>query len=311
MKVGLGIVALMMVAAGCSNSTDTTTSSLPPSTGVATTAPPATTPPAAAVATTDDVEGNFAEVPIIVSAHGVLGWWSGDEWVPPPPDPADVPASGGEDYQVLEVGTPPLTAQGSEAMAGCDVIEGHVAVDIPQLDVERPFPTTFPFAISAPWELQPHVVEVLDPPPAVYVEITAELLAERGVEDPAPELLQVVRTDLEGDGVDEVVVVAERNGSGTLNPAFPGDYSIAFLRKVVEDEVRTSDLGFFEVVQPEVEGSIIDLLAYRLDGIADLNGDGTMEIVVDDQYYEGAGTRVFDVDDDLGAVAVLDTGCGV
>jgi hypothetical protein len=283
------------------------------SAGVPATVPPTTAAPASAPVTTSSVvEGNFAEVPIIVSPHGVLGWWSGDEWVAPPPDPTDVPSGGGEDYQVSELNASNVIAQGSEAVAGCETIEGHIAIDIPAVTPQRQFPSPFPFAISAPWELQPHVVEVLDPPPAVYTEITAELLADRGIDDPAPDLLQVVRTDLEGDGVDEVVIVAERNSSGTLNPAFPGDYSIAFLRKVVEDEVRTSDLGFFEVVQPEVEGSIIDLLAYRLDGIADLNGDGTMEIVVDDQYYEGAGTRVYEyVDDDLGAVAVLDVGCGV
>lgn len=314
MKVGVALVALMVAAAGCgTSSSETTTASQTPATTDAATPTPTTTTPTTASATTASlVEGNFAEVPIIVSAHGVLGWWSGDEWVAPPPDPADVPSGGGEDYQVSELNVPIVIAQGSEAIAGCDTIEGHVAIDIPAVNPQRQFPTSFPFAISAPWDLQPHTVELLDPPPAVYVEITAELLAERGIDDLAPSLLQVLRTDLEGDGVDEVVIVAERNGSGTLNPAFPGDYSIAFLRKVVADEVQTSVLGFFEVVQPEVEGSIIDLLAYRLDGIADLNGDGKMEIIVDDQYYEGAGTRVYEyVDDDLGAIAVLDVGCGV
>lgn len=311
MRAAVGSMAPLLVVAACTTGSSETTSvaqTSAPTTPAATTAPPTT----AATSTTSAVPGNFAEVGIIVSPHGVLGWWSGDEWVAPPPDPADVPAAGGEDYQVLELDAPIAVAQGSEPVAGCELIEGHVAIDIPSVNLERLLPTSFPFAVSAPWDVQPHVVEILDPPPGIYVEITAELLAEQGIDDPAPALLQVVRTDLEGDGVDELVIVAERNSSGTLNPAFVGDYSIAFLRKVVGEEVETSLLGFYEVVEPEVEGSIIDLLAFRLDGVADLNGDGKMEIVVDDQYYEGAGTRVYEyVDDEQGAVAVLDVGCGL
>ena len=44
---------------------------------------------------------------------------------------------------------------------------------------------------------------------------------------------------------------------------------------------------------------------------ADLDDDGAMEIALDSAYYEGAGTEVWDyVDDDLGFVSVLLTGCG-
>ena len=46
--------------------------------------------------------------------------------------------------------------------------------------------------------------------------------------------------------------------------------------------------------------------------MADLNGDGRMELAVDSRYYEGAGTIIYDyIDDDLGPWEVLSVGCGV
>ncbi|MFQ5558174.1 MAG: hypothetical protein ACE5GB_11800 [Acidimicrobiales bacterium] len=53
------------------------------------------------------------------------------------------------------------------------------------------------------------------------------------------------------------------------------------------------------------------LSVVRFAAVADLNGDGRMEIAYTDQYYEGSSTIVVEyVDDDLGPVEVLSVGCG-
>ena len=92
-----------------------------------------------------------------------------------------------------------------------------------------------------------------------------------------------------------------------------GDYSIAILRRLVEGEVQTAILGFFKVdddFDPTIDVPYI--VTYRVTAVADLNGDGRMEIAVNDRYYEGSGTIIYDyVNDDLGPLPVLNVGCGV
>jgi uncharacterized protein (DUF2141 family) len=116
---------------------------------------------------------------------------------------------------------------------------------------------------------------------------------------------QVVQVDLEGDGATEVLAVAEE-----VTPGFilePGDYSIAFLHKVVGDQVQTAVLGS-TVVQDENDAFSG---AHLFGTVADLNGDSKMEIVLNSTYFEGFGISVWEyADDDLGPVVVLETGCG-
>ena len=49
---------------------------------------------------------------------------------------------------------------------------------------------------------------------------------------------------------------------------------------------------------------------YSIQAIADLNGDGRMEIVMHAAYYEGAGSEIYDVSGAKPKM-VLGIGCGV
>jgi len=116
---------------------------------------------------------------------------------------------------------------------------------------------------------------------------------------------QVLRTDLEGDGVNEVIVVAEEVTPGFLMEV--GDYSILFLRKVVRGDVQTAVLEETVVLSEDDQfaGSHI------VGTVADLNGDSKMEIVTNSAYFEGFGVNVWEyVNDDIGPSIALQTGCG-
>lgn len=309
-------LALLLAATACgdatpaddtSTSTTATTTTFPPDT---TTIPPADSSTTTTTTTTSTTTTTVAPSTngVIVGFEGVLGWWDGAEWLSL--EDGEPPAAAGDLYQVLLLGEETMAAVGGPLTGGCEFIEGSRAVDLGIEIDEWPQPT--PIAVSTTAELMPHPVELLTTPPAVYEPIVSELLATRGVVDPAPPLVQVIRTDLEGDGVDEVLIAAERNETGALNPAAVGDYSILILRKLIEGEVQTAIIADYVVEDPGVEGSIIALDTLRFTAVADFNGDGKMEIAYTSQYYEGSSTHLVEyVNDDLGPVHVLSVGCGV
>jgi len=298
-------------AAGSDGTTPTTTTEAPAATTTlgesaeesasSTTTTPTTTTEAPTTTTTTTMPPGSG---VIVTGEGVAGWSVAGEWRSLVDGPA--PAVPGETYQVVRVGEPVTTAVGGALTEGCPFVE-------PSSDVEGlidfdDYPD-YPVAVAANWNVVPHAVELLPVDNPTYQTAVSELLAGYGIVDPAPELRQVIRTDLEGDGTDEIIITAGYDG-----PFFPevpaGSYSLAILRKVVDVEVETAILGFYQVPADSEPTSYID--QFRIAAVADLNGDGQMEIVVNDSYYEGYATTVYEwVNADLGPVAVLGAGCGV
>ena len=310
------LVATVVLAAACSpgesavtsTSLATTTSpapttTVPPTTSApqvtTTTAAPTTTTLAPATSTTL-LAGVWAGLPLVTTEFGALGWWD-DGWVDAESVGA-LPVTGGEDYQVTVMGTSALTSGGPQTTV-CEPLD-LLGVTLADPELLGAFPGPYGVAISAPWVVQPHLFETVDDD-GTYAGFAAELLSARGLDVASPVVKQIIRTDLEGDGVNEVLVVAEDVSPGFLME--PGDYSIAFLRKVVEGEVQTAVLG--DTVVLDDTGTFSG--AYTFGGAADLNGDGKMEIILDAGFFEGFSVSVFEyVDDDLGPLLVLQTGCG-
>jgi hypothetical protein len=273
-----------------------TTSSPPPSAPVTATAPdPAPPPPTPGSA-------------VAVSRGEVLGWWDGQGWVEPDPD-RTAPVAGGEQYQIVHLGDAVTNATGSVLRTGCDVASDRPsAVDVgpPQTGSDR---DSSPVAVTGVPDPRPRPVTVIDPSGATYRAAAAEVLAGLGIDDPQPAVRQVVRGDLAGDGTYEVFVVVERLTDPEGLIAGPGDYSVVFMRRMVAGELRT-----FVVAQSIADsgaGGTRFVQAHELDALADLNGDGRMEVVVGYRYYEGAGTAVYEVAPNGGLVQVLHRGCGV
>jgi hypothetical protein len=268
-----------------------TTTSLPPTT----TTIPATT-------TTVAVEGNWSDAPLVVTGFGALGWWDGSGWVQVESGTA-LPVAGGEDYQVAYVGLE-VTISGGGPTTLCEPLN-NPGVELENELVLGDWPGPLGVAVSAPWILVPHLVEEVEDD-GTYAALAAELLAERGLDVPEPAIKQLLQVDLEGDGVNEVLVVAEDVSAGLF--AEDGDYSIAFMRRTVQGDVRTAILG--ESVVVTADSPVVN--SFSVGAVADLNGDGRMEVVLSTAYYEGVGVDVFEyVDDDLGLIPQISAGCGV
>lgn len=276
------------------------TTTLPSPTTTTLTSTTTTTLPPTTTTSSAGLEGNWADQPLITTGFGALGWWDGNVWLWAEEE-GELPVVGGEDYQVAALGPSAVITGGPQdlvceplGLLGVDLVGGHLLGE---------WPGPYGVAISAAWEVQPHLFEsFIDN--GTYAEVARGLLAERGLVVPNPRIKQLYRTDLEGDGVNEVLVVAE-DIQGSYFPRV-GDYSIVFLRKIVEGTVETAILG--ESVITDEDSFVI---GFSVGGVADLNGDAKMEVVISAAYYEGLGVEVWEyVDDDLGPTLQLSLGCG-
>lgn len=243
---------------------------------------------------------------VLVASEGVLGWvvdgvlFANDNGV--------APAAAGDEYRLLRPEGVTGTAVGPAPELGCLGTTPFIDLGV----TADSWPYDFPIGVSGTWDLFPQAVEVMATENQTYKDITRDLIAEFGIDDPDPQLLQVLRVDLEGDGVDEVLVVAERLQAGGLAGAQAGDYSIVYLRKVIGNEVQQLVLhhSTLQNLAPDEFGYVE---AFRVPTVADLDGDGQMEIVTQSFYYEGSWTEMWEyVENGQGeAVVTLSVGCGV
>jgi hypothetical protein len=228
-----------------------------------------------------------------------MGWWDGQGWVVPE-TLEEIPLSGGEEFQVVMLDQPITTTTG-EAPTLCEPSL------TPVIDFDPPLPGEFAepggIAIIADWDLRPSPVRVDASLTDDDRQAVVDVLMQLGIEAD-PVIFQSIAADIDGDGTEEVVIVSKFLPDNLFGR--PGDYSVVLLRKMIEGEWQTAVL---ETSVAEVDQAYI--LSHSIAAIADLNGDGKMEIVVDAAYYEGSGTSAYEyIDDDLGPQPVLAGGCG-
>ena len=162
---------------------------------------------------------------------------------------------------------------------------------------------------NAPWNAVPRLPKTIDLNDATYKKAAADVLRTKGIINPKIKLTKAFRIDLEGDGQEEVLIEAT-SYSGYMQPsAKKGDYSFVLLRKIVGGKAQNI------VVSGDFVKKNIKFGApskFQLSAIADLNGDGKMEIVIYGSYYEGHWVETHEMKGNkpLG-VKVLDVGCGV
>jgi hypothetical protein len=247
---------------------------------------------------------------LIVSWEGVLGEWDGSAWVRFGAERP--PADGGENYQVVRLGHPVTTVTGPVPQ-----LEECAASETYRVDLglrEFALAGENPVGVRGVPDVLPRSVTVLDPSAPEYREAARQVLATLGVDAPDPQVRQVVRVDLDGDGVDEVLVQAQRVNENLW--AESGDYAVVFLRRVVGGRVQDSVVAS-GVPGPAEPGSGLPASAVapfivvpHVAAVADLNGDGRMEVVLGEHYYEGGSTVAYELRGD-GLAEVLRAGCGV
>ena len=179
--------------------------------------------------------------------------------------------------------------------------------------------------IIGDFEAMPRKAQVLPPNNATYKKIVADTLASLGLRGVDPKIVQLIRVDLDGDGTDEVLIAAQnivfpddgaqaelfsfapdepllrelQNPNGVDRSARAGQYSLLLLRKVVQGQAQTIPIARFIATKNSPPGA--DPFTgtvpwvYKIACIADLNGDGVMEIVTAEAFFNGLWYRVYEV----------------
>jgi hypothetical protein len=175
------------------------------------------------------------------------------------------------------------------------------------------------YALHASWTAVPRAIQTLPLNNATYQKLMADELKKRKISAPVI-MTQILKTDLDNDKTDEVILVAQRpkvsfDDRRMLESKYEsaaGDYSLVLVRKVTRSGVKTFVLGervIKKLFDGTNDGQPIVLTQY-VTAIADIDGDGKMEVFLDDYVHEGLGVTIYGWDG-RGFSKKLEWGCGV
>jgi hypothetical protein len=123
----------------------------------------------------------------------------------------------------------------------------------------------------------------------------AGVLKAKKLRIPRPRLMQHLRVDLNGDGTEETLLAAsarEPAGQGKDDVMRRNHYSAVVLRFTSRNTLRTVPLA----VTAFTRGGDEEVIHHSVLSCKDIDGDGRMEVIVHNAYYEGEGAEVFTFD---------------
>jgi hypothetical protein len=255
-----------------------------------------------------------ALVPLLVGGADATGWlflgaWQQDRWqlaTDPSGNPIRPGIEAGTQFVVsnLDGETSAVLGDNTEAC-----FDGRVG---PTIDVEvaAPDPPGFGYnavaVIARPWALKPRPVAVTATAPDTYRALGAASFEGEPVDASQGAVEQLVVADLDGDGDDEALTSFEFV-QPSAGPGAPGDLAALV---AIDVETRSATTVLQSLVDQDADAETFPIIErYRVLDVADLNGDGRMEVLVHAWYYEGAAVIVYTYDGSA-FTEVLSTGCG-
>jgi hypothetical protein len=256
---------------------------------------------APALAAEGYVEGLYDGAPVCL-----IGSVEGDVIAALPDPEAVPPALGPADWLVASLDGSSSSATGAApALAECGCLE------VPQVALS-PAPIAPGLALATNLPLAAvKKLERLSPDNPAYVKAARAWLDQQGLELAPVRLTHVLRTDLEGDGTDEVLLAGAYNAVEVESADLTvGRYAFVLLRKVVDGAVVTTPLEAFVDPHPyEAEQSIMGLTAIVPVAVADLTGDGVAEVTLAVWMHEGLAFTLYRLSGSA-LTAAAECGCG-
>jgi hypothetical protein len=241
---------------------------------------------------------------VIMLGRSVAGWWDADNsaWVESNPVSPGIPLAPGTELQVASLDGPQPSVFAGTPIRDCETLGTWTTSLEPIVDGGADT-----VAVDGTWPLLPRPVTLLSPTIPDYQRAVVEYLRQRGLTDVPVAVDQVIRTDLDGDGVDEVIVAAHHPDAMTGIGAQAGYFSVVLLRRVEDGGVDT--IALFEDLHAVSDTDYPMMGIGNVSLIADLNGDGAMEIAINSSYFESGGTDVYEMMSNV-PKRVLSVGCG-
>ena len=243
-------------------------------------------------------------VPILeTNIGGLLGGAKNGEWIRAKEAAASLTGAGEYKFYDLESATmSELRGDAPTTEAPCEDFFGVT------LDKEWEQANGVAFGSHVSWNPLARPLKKIDAQSTLYQKIIGEVLAGKNLTNATTKIEQIFQTDLDGDGTEEVVLSATFFKRGLSSKADVGDYSFVLLRKVINEKAENFVLAGDFVEKKTGAGVPAE---YKISSIADLNGDGKMEIVVYARYYEGDWVEVFELKNNKPAEVVeLKAACG-
>lgn len=261
--------------------------------------------------------GTEGTAPVLITFGGddgaaLLGVWDDQHWVSPTEAVPKVKADTG--YRLQGLTGPSFSRLGGSPVSYDGPCSDFFNVPLkPNAVAQQTL-----IATRADLNARPRPVTVLPTSSSLYQSIIKAELQKRGLKNPQVQLQHVIRADLDGDGTAEVILEASFfKGSGAPRPlpssnASAGDYSLLLLRSVINGKVNTQVLAEDVALNTSRDINAPRMnLRFSLEGIADLNGDGKMELITSESYYEGFTLYAWAWKPARRFQQVLTTSCGV
>ncbi|PYT00386.1 MAG: hypothetical protein DMF63_07390 [Acidobacteria bacterium] len=250
------------------------------------------------------IAGQSNIVPIVELSHrGLMGGVQNGKWIAPTKFASKMPAESEfvlVGWKGVEEGGVSLAKKGEQE---------DVCQDFTRMQFELEQDHGVAIGSAAKWNPVPRLPKTIDPNSAAYKSVVTNFLRSKGIARPVVKIKEAFRVDLEGDGVEEVIISATNYKNGISSDAWTGDYSFVIVRKAV-GKVVTNYLLKGEFVLKRVNFGAPS--EYHVSAIADLNGDGKMEIVLNGFYYEGDFAGAFEMRNGKPVeIKEFEIGCGV
>jgi len=209
--------------------------------------------------------------------------------------------SGGERYRLIQpLKLPSTVVTGSKIKSNDAICPATHSVDLSP----KPSSSVPTLAVAGDWNPTPRPVQDISSSKSSYATLFQPVLAKLGIAA-RPDIKQLWKTDLAGDGKDVVVAVMRNFSYSDVNSSHSqaNAYSAVVARQLVGSVVNTVVI---ESENGPREGGVSE---YSVPFIVDLNGDAKLEIVVYGRYLQGTFTEVYTLENGK-AKKVLSCACG-
>ncbi len=151
----------------------------------------------------------------------------------------------------------------------------------------------FRIALDAEWNAIPRIPTTHSSQIDTYTELLDDILKNNDVWNADLLIDDVVKVDIDGDGSDETFITANRNQKHMREgKVTKDDYSLLLFRRIGAEGVETIPL--YERYETE-DSSEREPVEIQLVAVIDLNGDGVMDLVAREEYYQTIHYHVFDL----------------